>query len=156
MNNNDLFNPEFWESWENDDFRILILKDWEEVKPELPIVKFQIQVPDDYDYFATINVMVDNRIDNMQPDEFVETIKPSLERMIFGFDNYKLLKNTDEHISYYEISYTSMQEGIKLFHNQYLWLLCNKVYGLTFGCEFEAKEEFIPIKNVIFKTFEIK
>ena len=117
--NIDRFDSDFWVRWENDFFRIYFQKDWVEVEPEIPIIKFQIQVPDDSDFFATVNVLVDNRIDNLESDEYVETIKPSLERIIFGFDNYKIEENSEEHITFYNISYTSKQEGVNLAHNQY-------------------------------------
>jgi len=152
----DRFDPNFWKAWQNDDFKIFHQKDWIVIEPALPIIKYQISVPEDFYYFATANVIIDIRNDDLSNNEYLDSIKNNLPKMILGFDNYSVDENTDEHITYYKINYTSKQEGIDLHHEQYIWLICDKAYSLSFVYELDAIDEFKKTKNLIFNTFKIK
>ena len=152
----DRYSADFWEVWQEDDFIIYYQKDWVNLEPSFPIIKFQAEVPEDFEYYASVNVVVDVRNDNLPEEEYISSVKDNLGKFITGLDNLTINRNTDEHFVFHEISYTSNQEGFLIQHTQYLWLICNKAITLSFVCGLDAVSDFAKTKALIFNTFQIK
>ena len=153
----DRFDPDFWRSFDDDNFRIFYQIDWViEEEPVMPIIKFQMSVPEDFDYFAQVSVEVMELNVQYSLDEQTKNLRANIHNMVNGLDNLEIRKNTDEHLPFLEVSYTGTIEGVTLQYVQYQWYVCNKIITLSFITELETVSDFADTQNLIFKTFQIK
>ena len=153
----DRFNPDYWRSYNDENFRIFYQQDWiVEEEPTMPIIKFQMSVPDDFEYFAQVGVEVLELNVQYSLDEQMKNFKANIHNMINGLDNLVIEKNMDEHLPYLEIAFTGIIEGVVLQYAQYQWYICNRIITLSFITELDTSSDFAETKNMIFKTFQIK
>jgi hypothetical protein len=153
----DRFDSEFWSVWQNDEFKIFYPKDWViNEEPLMPIIKFQIEVPEDFDYYANVSVEVFEMNTKYSLNEQMKNLESNIPNLINGLDNFTIIKNTDEHISFLEVLYTGVIEGIIFQYSQYQWYICNKMITLTFLTEKDTVSDLSKTKELIFNNFKIK
>lgn len=147
-----------WEVFKSDNYSISYPSNWE-VKGSTGFVEFFITSPLDCEndkFSENINLMIqDLSAFEMSMDEFVEVSEKQVKSLLTNGEILVSKRNDDFDLEFHIMVYSGTQGQFELTTKQYLWLLAEKAYILTFSCETDQVKIYNSVSKQIMDSFKI-